>query len=266
MSTSENINQDHRPVRLSTMPTRPTEPEHLPCPRCDSTNTKFCYYNNYNLSQPRHFCKSCRRYWTRGGTLRNVPVGGGSRKSGSASSNKRPRPNPTSSTTTTTTTSAASSSSDMTTPLHATPVSMVSQMGTGSVHMGGGSGSFAGCDVNLNEAVPEPANFGSFAAGAYLPPFGGGGGFGLGTGPGLHGMSFGLGMMDWPMESVVVVGGNGSLGGGSGEGGAGGSGSTSSGGCNTWQINGVEGGLGGDGTDCFGWPDLAISMSGKGLK
>lgn len=50
------------------------------CPRCESTNTKFCYYNNYNLSQPRHFCKTCRRYWTRGGTLRNVPVGGGCRR------------------------------------------------------------------------------------------------------------------------------------------------------------------------------------------
>ncbi|XP_044476328.1 dof zinc finger protein DOF5.4-like [Mangifera indica] len=52
----------------------------LKCPRCDSFNTKFCYYNNYNLSQPRHFCKSCRRYWTKGGVLRNVPVGGGCRK------------------------------------------------------------------------------------------------------------------------------------------------------------------------------------------
>ncbi|XP_022140101.1 dof zinc finger protein DOF5.6-like [Momordica charantia] len=50
------------------------------CPRCHSFNTKFCYYNNYSLSQPRYFCKSCRRYWTQGGTLRNVPVGGGSRK------------------------------------------------------------------------------------------------------------------------------------------------------------------------------------------
>ncbi|KAK2382890.1 dof zinc finger protein DOF1.4 [Trifolium repens] len=52
----------------------------LRCPRCDSSNTKFCYYNNYSLSQPRHFCKACKRYWTRGGTLRNVPVGGGCRK------------------------------------------------------------------------------------------------------------------------------------------------------------------------------------------
>ncbi|KAG5223542.1 dof zinc finger protein [Salix suchowensis] len=50
------------------------------CPRCESLNTKFCYYNNYNLSQPRYFCKTCRRYWTLGGTLRNVPVGGGCRK------------------------------------------------------------------------------------------------------------------------------------------------------------------------------------------
>ncbi|XP_076953947.1 dof zinc finger protein DOF3.4-like [Bidens hawaiensis] len=60
--------------------TPPPEPEHLPCPRCDSTNTKFCYYNNYNFSQPRHFCKACRRYWTHGGTLRDIPIGGGSRK------------------------------------------------------------------------------------------------------------------------------------------------------------------------------------------
>ncbi|XP_065879566.1 dof zinc finger protein DOF5.4 [Euphorbia lathyris] len=65
----------------------------LKCPRCDSLNTKFCYYNNYNLSQPRHFCKSCRRYWTKGGVLRNVPVGGGCRKT------KRSKPKQTTSTT-----------------------------------------------------------------------------------------------------------------------------------------------------------------------
>ncbi|XP_042516591.1 dof zinc finger protein DOF5.4 [Macadamia integrifolia] len=59
---------------------RPHPNQALKCPRCDSLNTKFCYYNNYNLSQPRHFCKSCRRYWTKGGVLRNVPVGGGCRK------------------------------------------------------------------------------------------------------------------------------------------------------------------------------------------
>ncbi|CAA3021550.1 dof zinc finger -like [Olea europaea subsp. europaea] len=64
-SVMEKPNQDQQPLN---------------CPRCDSTNTKFCYYNNYSLSQPRHFCKACKRYWTRGGTLRNVPVGGGCRK------------------------------------------------------------------------------------------------------------------------------------------------------------------------------------------
>ncbi|KAJ3680853.1 hypothetical protein LUZ60_015342 [Juncus effusus] len=67
---------------------RPHPDQALKCPRCDSTNTKFCYYNNYSLSQPRYFCKSCRRYWTQGGSLRNVPVGGGCRK------NKRSSPSP----------------------------------------------------------------------------------------------------------------------------------------------------------------------------
>ncbi|KAA8547980.1 hypothetical protein F0562_004409 [Nyssa sinensis] len=52
----------------------------LPCPRCNSLDTKFCYYNNYNVNQPRHFCKKCQRYWTAGGTMRNVPVGAGRRK------------------------------------------------------------------------------------------------------------------------------------------------------------------------------------------
>ncbi|XP_055833998.1 dof zinc finger protein DOF2.1-like [Solanum dulcamara] len=70
---------------------RPAEQQPQKCPRCDSGNTKFCYYNNYSLTQPRYFCKSCRRYWTKGGTLRNVPVGGGCRKNkrSSTSSSKR---------------------------------------------------------------------------------------------------------------------------------------------------------------------------------
>ncbi|KAL6546512.1 hypothetical protein OROMI_022233 [Orobanche minor] len=52
----------------------------IPCPRCKSMETKFCYFNNYNVNQPRHFCKRCQRYWTAGGALRNVPVGAGRRK------------------------------------------------------------------------------------------------------------------------------------------------------------------------------------------
>lgn len=63
--------------RLTKLPQQETG---YKCPRCASINTKFCYYNNYSLSQPRHFCKACRRYWTRGGALRNVPVGGGFRR------------------------------------------------------------------------------------------------------------------------------------------------------------------------------------------
>lgn len=48
----------------------------LQCPRCGSNNTKFCYYNNYNTAQPRHFCRDCHRYWTHGGALRNIPAPG----------------------------------------------------------------------------------------------------------------------------------------------------------------------------------------------
>ncbi|GMJ06283.1 hypothetical protein like AT4G24060 [Hibiscus trionum] len=81
-----------KPIEENTCPkpaglerkTRPQKEQSLNCPRCNSTNTKFCYYNNYSLTQPRYFCKTCRRYWTEGGSLRNIPVGGGSRK------NKRP--------------------------------------------------------------------------------------------------------------------------------------------------------------------------------
>ncbi|GMH25282.1 hypothetical protein Nepgr_027125 [Nepenthes gracilis] len=64
--------------------------EPLKCPRCDSLNTKFCYYNNYSLAQPRHFCKTCRRYWTRGGALRNVPFGRGCRKNKKNKPSSRP--------------------------------------------------------------------------------------------------------------------------------------------------------------------------------
>ncbi|RRT66035.1 hypothetical protein B296_00037798 [Ensete ventricosum] len=61
----------------------------LPCPRCNSMETKFCYYNNYKFNQPRHFCKNCQRYWTAGGTMRNVPAGAGRRKSKHSNSQDR---------------------------------------------------------------------------------------------------------------------------------------------------------------------------------
>ncbi|KAF1879396.1 hypothetical protein Lal_00005862 [Lupinus albus] len=61
----------------------------LPCPRCNSMDTKFCYFNNYNVNQPRHFCKNCQRYWTAGGSMRNVPVGAGRRKNKNSTSHFR---------------------------------------------------------------------------------------------------------------------------------------------------------------------------------
>ncbi|KAI3494883.1 hypothetical protein L1887_36886 [Cichorium endivia] len=72
---------------------KPQHEQALNCPRCNSTNTKFCYYNNYSLTQPRYFCKACKRYWTKGGSLRSVPVGGGSRKNKRSSmSSSMPKP------------------------------------------------------------------------------------------------------------------------------------------------------------------------------
>ncbi|KAJ6832475.1 putative dof zinc finger protein DOF5.7-like [Iris pallida] len=78
MPLTPNNKQGHSSAAMASA--RPAE-QGLRCPRCDSANTKFCYYNNYSLTQPRHFCKTCRRYWTKGGALRNVPIGGGCRKS-----------------------------------------------------------------------------------------------------------------------------------------------------------------------------------------
>lgn len=86
-STEQLPSDHHHHLHQTKKPIRPPQKEpslRLNCPRCTSTDTKFCYYNNYSLSQPRYFCKTCKRYWTEGGTLRNVPVGGGSRR------NKRP--------------------------------------------------------------------------------------------------------------------------------------------------------------------------------
>ncbi|KAL8138875.1 hypothetical protein V2J09_004876 [Rumex salicifolius] len=83
-SANNNNNIKPQPSTSLERKVRPQKDQAVNCPRCNSTNTKFCYYNNYSLTQPRYFCKGCRRYWTEGGSLRNIPVGGGSRK------NKRP--------------------------------------------------------------------------------------------------------------------------------------------------------------------------------
>ncbi|GLU12056.1 hypothetical protein SLE2022_287650 [Rubroshorea leprosula] len=94
---SEGIGVINKPMEAATRPlverrTRLQKDQALNCPRCNSTNTKFCYYNNYSLSQPRYFCKTCRRYWTEGGSLRNVPVGGGSRKNKRSTSSSSSTP------------------------------------------------------------------------------------------------------------------------------------------------------------------------------
>ncbi|KAG5068113.1 hypothetical protein AAZX31_01G047300 [Glycine max] len=83
-SILKSFKNGHQSDTTTTCPSQdktPKKPDKvLPCPRCNSMDTKFCYYNNYNVNQPRHFCKHCQRYWTAGGTMRNVPVGAGRRK------------------------------------------------------------------------------------------------------------------------------------------------------------------------------------------
>ncbi|TKY66064.1 Dof zinc finger protein DOF2.4 [Spatholobus suberectus] len=130
------------------------------CPRCESSNTKFCYFNNYSLSQPRHFCKACRRYWTRGGALRNVPVGGGCRRNkrsrGSSSSNTRSPANSDRQTASagSASTTSGSSSADMVAGLGGTPVPpslrfMAPLHQLGDHHLGGGGGEI-GLNYGLN--------------------------------------------------------------------------------------------------------------------
>ncbi|KAI3456156.1 hypothetical protein Pfo_012819 [Paulownia fortunei] len=73
-------NNDHEEPKKVDVAVEKRPDKIIPCPRCKSMETKFCYFNNYNVNQPRHFCKGCQRYWTAGGALRNVPVGAGRRK------------------------------------------------------------------------------------------------------------------------------------------------------------------------------------------
>ncbi|KAL2344540.1 hypothetical protein Fmac_005825 [Flemingia macrophylla] len=83
LKSSKNGEQSETSASEEKPPKKPDKV--LPCPRCNSMDTKFCYYNNYNVNQPRHFCKNCQRYWTAGGTMRNVPVGAGRRKNKNSS-------------------------------------------------------------------------------------------------------------------------------------------------------------------------------------
>ncbi|GAB2279690.1 hypothetical protein Dimus_014332 [Dionaea muscipula] len=220
----------------------------LPCPRCDSTNTKFCYYNNYNFSQPRHFCKSCRRYWTHGGTLRDIPIGGGCRKNA-----KRPRIFTSSSSScsclminslSSAGNTVVSSASD---PIPSTPL-FVSLSSAAAPYVNVGDN-----DMMLKPAAAAgPGGFTSLlnAAG---PGFLALGGFGLGLASGLEDVGFGLGRSVWPFSEVGYLGGGGCAAGG---------------GESTWQLgNAGDNGFVGGG-ECFSptWPELAISTPGNGLK
>ncbi|MED6120601.1 hypothetical protein PIB30_022259 [Stylosanthes scabra] len=231
------------------LPPPPAEQEHLPCPRCDSTNTKFCYYNNYNFSQPRHFCKSCRRYWTHGGTLRDIPVGGGSRKNA-----KRSRTVPSASTTTSSSSAgAAVSSVSSMAPITMVPVAGNNHHGDpvqfGGVVMDG--------EAKSNSVSLCGGSFSSLLSNAQQGPAGflALGGFGLGLGPGLEDVGFGMGMgrAGWAFPGMVADGG--SIGGSVGGSGVG----------HTWQFEGGDQG-GFVAGDCFPWPGLAISTPGNGLK
>ncbi|XP_061352530.1 dof zinc finger protein DOF3.4-like [Gastrolobium bilobum] len=204
----------------------PPEQENLPCPRCDSTNTKFCYYNNYNYSQPRHFCKSCRRYWTHGGTLRDIPVGGASRKN-----SKRSRTHHA---------TVTSSSSPQDHPSRAAAPPIAANQG-GSMQFGGG------VDGDVKQNVNICGSFTSLLNNTQGSGFLTVGGFGLG----LEEMGFGIGRAGWVLPGMM----NGAnIGGGVVASGAG----------NTWQFEGGEGGF--VGGDCFSWPGLAISTPGNVLK
>ncbi|CAA7391911.1 unnamed protein product [Spirodela intermedia] len=128
-----------RPQLMERRP-RPPREHALNCPRCQSTNTKFCYYNNYSLSQPRYFCKTCRRYWTEGGSLRNVPVGGGSRKnkrsSNSSSSATITPPSSTGSTLASTSATSAKRALDHPHPSPPPPLPIASSTQTSRFHQG----------------------------------------------------------------------------------------------------------------------------------
>ncbi|KAL2522854.1 Dof zinc finger protein DOF5.8 [Forsythia ovata] len=213
----------------------PPEPEHLPCPRCDSTNTKFCYYNNYNFSQPRHFCKSCRRYWTHGGTLRDIPVGGGSRKNA-----KRSRT--TIATTNTGASTGSGSFSSVHHDFHHFPA-------TSSQLLVPFAADHCGAVPFVSDAKPMCGSFTSLlnTQGTGLLALGG---FGLGIGSGLEDVGYGLGRSVWPFPGVVEGGPtSGSIGMVS----------------NTWHLESGENGFV-SGADCFNFPDLAISTPGNGMK
>ncbi|KAJ0253682.1 Dof zinc finger protein [Hirschfeldia incana] len=222
-------------------PTTNEHQEQLPCPRCESTNTKFCYYNNYNFSQPRHFCKSCRRYWTHGGTLRDIPVGGGTRKSA-----KRSR--------TCSSVVSTSSAGTRNVPLQATPVLFPhSPTSNGINHTVTAQNDGKGNALSLSGSFTSLLNQNQNAAhgtGSVI----GIGGFGIGLGSGFDDVSFGLGRAVWQFSTAGDSAAT----------------TTNVGGHHgvaevpsTWQFEGLESSNAGE---YFAWPDLSITTPGNSLK
>ncbi|MQL75903.1 hypothetical protein Taro_008287 [Colocasia esculenta] len=233
------------------------------CPRCGSHSTKFCYFNNYNLAQPRHFCKACRRYWTLGGTLRNVPIGGSTRRATQHQSKQQSSVAAAAAASTTRRRSAAaaaaaaspSSSSSSSPPLNSlafdppsvAPLSAACKAEASAVEDLGSLDAVRSFESLLTE--PLPAGF--LALGE--PFLGGRDGFGLGLGLGggpadMEDLGFGLGKSApaWPFfgddEGSMVAGNSGTVvncvGGLDAE-------------REAWQVAGDAG-------DCFGWPELAM--------
>lgn len=241
------------------------EQEQLPCPRCDSINTKFCYYNNYNFSQPRHFCKSCRRYWTQGGTLRDIPVGGGTRKNAkrSRTTSHVNSVSPALSTTSAVTSSVLGGHQVQDFPLQATPVLMPfngssSPSPSNGQFCGGGDlkgiGNVGICGNGGFTSLLSTQNPGFFALSGF--------GLGLGSNFGDVGLS-GLGRGVWGFTGLGGDNGNVNVNGNGGSNGGIGSNSIN----NTWQLEtGEANSTGFVNGDCFSWPDLAISTPGNGLK
>ncbi|CAN8254799.1 unnamed protein product [Cochlearia groenlandica] len=267
MTTSDSGELRRIPMRLHggatglPPPTSNTEQqEQLPCPRCDSANTKFCYYNNYNFSQPRHFCKSCRRYWTHGGTLRDIPIGGGTRKAAKRSRTCSSSP----------ASSAVNSAGICSVPLQATPVLFpTSSISNGVSHSvtdihdideKGSALSLCGSFTSLlNQNANANAESATHGSGSVI----GLNGFGIGLGSGFDDVSFGYGRAVWPFSSVGdsatanVVSNNG------------GHHHHAVSTPTTWQFEGLESSNAAGGFvsgEYFAWPDLSITTSGNLFK
>ncbi|KAF5204099.1 hypothetical protein FRX31_006311 [Thalictrum thalictroides] len=69
MQAMEDRQQQQHQVEVQTHPPRQ-------CPRCNSWETMFGYYNIFGDNQPRYRCKRCSLYWIHGEVPSNISVGG----------------------------------------------------------------------------------------------------------------------------------------------------------------------------------------------